>query len=112
MNRAMEDVTTCLVSTAVRDATFNSVKVREGDYIGFTGKTILAADRDRLTVVRSLLDGMDLTGKYALTVFSGRDADPETDRSIQKYVEENWPDLALYPVDGGQAVYDYILVAE
>ncbi len=112
MNRAMEDVTTCLVSTAVRDATFNSVKVREGDYIGFTGKTILAADRDRLTVVRSLLDGMDLTGKYALTVFSGRDADPETDRLLQKYVEENWPDLTLYPVDGGQTVYDYILVAE
>ena len=32
--------------------------------------------------------------------------------SLEKYIEEKYPDIEMYVIDGGQEIYPYILVAE
>ena len=109
---AMKNVVTCMVTTSVRDANINSVEMHAGDYIGFIGKTMLTADPDCLSVCRTSLSHMGLDDKFALTVFAGSGADADCTAKIEEFVGENYPDVEVFTVDGGQDVYNYIFVAE
>lgn len=112
LNEAMKNVVTCMLTTAVRDTVLNNVDIHSGDYIGFIGKTMLASDRDCMTVCRSILPHMELEDKFALTVFAGADAKDEEKAALESFIHEEYPDIEVYIVDGGQGVYNYIFVAE
>ncbi|MBQ7715226.1 MAG: DAK2 domain-containing protein [Clostridia bacterium] len=112
LTEAMENVVTCMITTAVRDTNLNSVEVHKGDYIGILGKTMLTAKEDRLSACKESLSGLSLEDKFALTVFTGSGASATDTEKIEEYVGEEYPGVELYTVDGGQDVYDYIFVAE
>ena len=112
LNEAMSNVVTCMITTAVRDTTLNSVEVHTGDHIGFIGKKMLASDPDLIAACRKSLDGLELEEKFALTIFAGAGATAESNGALESYVNEKYPDVEVYFIDGGQEVYDYILVAE
>ena len=112
LTEAMKNVVTCMVTTAVRDANLNSVEMHAGDYIGFIGKTMLTAAPDCLSACESVLPHMGLDDKFALTVFAGSGSSPEDTEAIESFVNEKFPDVEVFVVDGGQDVYNYIFVAE
>ena len=112
MNGAMKNVVTCMLTTAIRDTTLNSVEVHTGDYIGFIGKRMLTSDPDLICACRSVLSEMGLDEKFALTVFAGAGTSEEDNAELERHVNETYPDIEVYLVDGGQEVYNYILIAE
>ncbi len=112
LNDAMKNVVTCMITTAVRDTTLNSVEVHTGDYIGFSGKTMLASEKDCLAVCKAVLPHLGLEDKFALTVFTGEGADKSETEELKDYIGAEYPDIEVYTVDGGQGVYNYIFVAE
>ena len=112
LNEAMDYVVTCMITTAVRDATINDVEIHTGDYIGFAGKTMMTAQKDCLSACEAVLPQLGLEEKFALTLFTGANADRGDLEILKNYISDNYPDIEVFEVDGGQDVYDYIIVAE
>ena len=111
-NEAMKNVVTCMLTKAIRNTTLSSVKVHTGDYIGFIGKKMLTSEADLMKACRAVLSGMELEDKFALTVFAGAAATVADNSGLSRLIEENYPDVEVYFVNGGQDVYNYILIAE
>ena len=103
---AARSVTTGQVSRAIRD----TADAREGDYIGFSGKEILCSCPDRPGAVLSLAEKLQAGEKDVLLLFSGADAPGQEASGLQSQLEKQYPLTEVILHDGGQPVYDYLLV--
>ena len=100
------------VTYAIKDTTFDSVRVKEGDYISMYGKTIVSSGTSRFDVVCRLLDRIFAEGdRELLTMIVGEDRDEEEIMKIEEYIAEN-SDLELETIQGDQPVYAYLFGAE
>ena len=101
-------VVTGMVSTAVRD-TKDAVK---GDFIGFKGSDILSHSKDRNEAVRGLCSGMNAGDADVLVLFKGRDVPQQEADSLLEDLQGCLRNTEVVMTDGGQPVYDYILILE
>ena len=112
LRMAMDGVITAEISHCVRDAVIDNVEMRVGDYIGFVGKELLAVNEDRLCAVCESIDKIGLSGYDICIVICGRDATDEEAGQIEAYVKSHYRGKEIYIINGGQDVYDYILIVE
>ncbi|MBQ8641856.1 MAG: DAK2 domain-containing protein [Clostridia bacterium] len=114
LTEAMGYVKTGSISTSIRDAELNGVHIENGDYIGFMGKEMLVSCKDLNDAARELLCkmGLDSGEVYMVTAFTGSEAPADAVGALQTYMEENYPDVEFYTVEGGQEVYPFIFVVE
>lgn len=112
LEEAISTVQTAQISRAVRDAEIGGTPVEQGAYIGFSGKKIMAADKDRLLTAKQTMDRMDLTDKAVLILIYGRESDQSTAAALKAYAKEKHGDLELHEINGMQDIYDLIMVAE
>ncbi len=114
LTEAMGYVKTGSVSTSIRDAELNGVHIENGDYIGFVGKEMLVSRKELTEAAEELLVkmGLDTGDVYMVTAFTGSDAPADAVDALQSFMEENYPDVEFYTVDGGQEVYPFIFVVE
>lgn len=112
MTLAMQDSVTGMVTNAIRSVTLDGVEVAEGDYIGFTDKTMLISGKDRLGVFKGLSEKLGADEKEFMIVFYGKDVTDREKTAIKESVEELYPNMEFYPLDGGQDVYDFIMILE
>ena len=106
LKAAAASVTTGLVSRAIRD----TEAARTGEYIGFSGKDILCADASREAAVLALARKLDAGSNDILVLFSGQDAPADESARIKQQLEKACPMTEVILLDGGQPVYDYIIV--
>ncbi len=109
---AMEGVITVEISHCVRDASIDGVELHTGEYIGFAGKNLLAANDSRLVTVIETVDKLGLASHDVCILFCGKEACTEEAGQIESYINSKYPGKEVYVIDGGQDVYDYILVVE
>lgn len=112
LRMAMEGVVTAEISHCIRDAKMDNVEVHTGDYIGFVGKTLLAADRDRFTTVTETIDALKLSQYDICIMIYGKDANSEEVQRIEEFVQSKYRGKEFYVINGGQDVYDYIIIVE
>lgn len=112
LNCAMKNVVTLKISQSVKDCDVQAVPVAKGDYIGFIGSNILAADKNRLQAMCSAVDKSDVDGYDICIIFCGCDSDNDDTEAFKKYMSSRYPGKEIYVVDGMQEVYDYIMVLE
>ncbi|MBQ6892591.1 MAG: DAK2 domain-containing protein [Clostridia bacterium] len=109
---AMNRVTSGYVSPSIRDADLNGIHINEGDTIGIVNKEVVVSDADRINAAVALAMKLLEDDKFMLTVFSGKDAEPDEQEKLQAVLSEKVPDAEVYFIDGGQEIYPYIFVAE
>lgn len=107
-----KDVVTGMVTSSVRDADINGVNIKKGDYIGFTDKTMLAATSDKVNTAVELVEKLDGEDKTLITVIYGADATEEDRKNLYANITERFSGIEMYEIDGGQSVYDFILIIE
>lgn len=114
IDQAMANVTTAVISSAVRDADMGGVHIQKGDFIGFIDKEIVVDADTRLEAACRMVDRLLLgdEGVFMLTLFGGKDATNEDNTSLQEYCSEHYPQVETYFVDGQQDIYCYIMMAE
>lgn len=112
MNEAMNGVLTAEISQSIRDAEMNGIKVQKGDYIGIIGKEIVAAGTDRIAVVAETANRLDLATHEILLLIRGRDVPSEEAERTALTLRQAYPFAEVCESNGGQEIYDYILVAE
>ena len=106
LKEAAASVTTGSISRAIRD----TADARCGDYIGFSGKDILCAAASRKEAVLALAQKLEASQSDILVLFSGADAPADEAAALKTQLEKACPMTEVILLDGGQPVYDYILV--
>ncbi len=113
MTEAMKRVTTGYVSPSIRDADMNGVHINKGDTIGIIEKQIVVSEESRMKAAEKLASLLlDDGSKFMLTIFVGEDANVEENTQLESFLREKYSSAEVYFVEGGQAIYPYIFVAE
>ena len=112
LNIAMDGVITAEISHCVRDASIDGREMHVGDYIGFVGKEFLGHDKSRLNAVYQTVDKINLSRYDVCIVICGKDATDEEAAQIEGYIHSHYRGKEVYIIDGGQDVYDYIMIIE
>lgn len=112
VEREVEDISgqvvTGMISTAVRD----TAEVKEGEYIGFSSSDILCSSSDRSCVLVKMCEALE-AGKYdVMLVIKGKNAPRKEAEDVVKELQDKYVRSEIVLVDGGQPVYDYIIVLE
>lgn len=109
---AMVGVETGEVTISVRDVNLNGIDIKKDDYIGFSGKTMLAADSSRIETAKTLLDKLNPGDHEFLIIIYGKAVTQEEKDEFGKAYKAKYSRLETYEIDGGQDVYDYLLILQ
>ena len=109
---AMQHAKTGVISPSIRDAELDGVHIKNGDFIGFVGKHMYVSESEKNAAAAGLLSHMVTDESYLLTVFCGKETTDEESERLQEYVEETYPDMEAYFIEGAQDVYPYIFIVE
>lgn len=105
---AMKSSVTAGVSKSIR----STADVKEGDYIGFRGKDILASGAWRPDVVLETVSSLDFDDYDIALIIFGKTIDESEAEMIVKKIGEKYRGKEAYLVDGKQEIYDYIIILE
>ena len=112
LRTAMDGVITAEISHCVRDATIDGKEIHTGDYIGFVGKEMLSVNESRLVTVCESIDALNFSRYDFCILICGKDATDEEAQRIEAYIKARYKNKELYIINGGQDVYDYIMIIE
>ncbi|MBO4585260.1 MAG: DAK2 domain-containing protein [Bacteroidales bacterium] len=104
LTEAAASVVTAEVSQAIRDAS----GYKKGEYIGISGKDILCGAPTADEAVLGLVSQLEASAHDILVLFTGESV--ESADSLRAQIEKSCPLTEVIVLDGGQPVYDYILM--
>lgn len=106
----IKSVQTGLVTTATRDTVMDGVSVHAGDFVGITRGEIVADDPDRSKLVQALCAKMAFADHEVALVFSGAGVPAAEAEALLQQLQGQYPRTEMMLTEGGQPVYDYIIV--
>ena len=109
---SMQSTQTGMVARSVRDTVLNGVTVNKDEYMGFTDKTMLVCMPKKVDALCALAEKMQVGEREYFLVSYGKGVTETEKESFRAYVSESYPALELYEIDGGQDVYDFLLIVE
>lgn len=112
LTEAMNDVVTAVISHCIKDAVIDGKEMHVGEYIGFAGKELLAVNKSRFDTVCRTLDKAGVKEHDICVVICGKDSTDDEADDIYSYICSHYPGKEVYVINGGQDVYDYILIIE
>ena len=108
----MQSVRTGTVSKASRTTERDGVAVREGDYIGFSDGTIYSDAATAAEAATALCKALHAEDFGVLLLVCGQDTASETSEQLKETLEKAYPLTEVILLDGGQPIYEYILILE
>lgn len=112
MEAATTHVITGEITQATRSVTIDEVKVNEGEYIGLVNGRLCASGQQLAHVLSTVLQKMEMDDREILSIYYGDDVSGAEATELSNQVSEQYPDLEVELLQGGQAHYYYILGAE
>ncbi len=112
MNSELKHVKAASVTFAIKDTSFEGVSVKENDHIAMADKKIIASGKDRLAVMKQLIDYYaDEDGYELLNLFIGEEGNMDEALLIKEYIEKH-TDFEVEILEGKQPVYSYLIAIE
>ncbi|MBQ1818175.1 MAG: DAK2 domain-containing protein [Clostridia bacterium] len=108
----MESIRTGMVSRASRDAQMDGVAVRRDSFIGFCAGKVLCCRPTPEEAALELARALGADGYGILMLVAGVGADTGRAQDAARGLAEAYPMTEVIPLDGGQPVYDYIMILE
>lgn len=109
---SMENASCGMITRAVRTTSVGGVAIQEGDYIGFTDRDMLVSVPDKVQAFFDLADKLETAEKSFLIAVYGAGATDEERACVAETAMQKYPTVEFYELDGGQDVYDFILIIE
>ena len=109
----IENVTAASVTYAIRDTEIDGVNIKKDDYMAIVGKKIVAANANKVEVVKQLfakVDGVDY--KEVVTLIYGLDVTEEEKQEVISYLNQTYPYMEVGEVEGKQDIYSFIISIE
>lgn len=112
MKEAISHVKSGQVTYAVRDTEISGKKIAEGDVIGIAHGDIVSVGSEVTEVTRELIEELVNEDHSLITLYYGEDVDEEDGEKLLKELEEEYEDLDIELVYGGQPLYYYLVSLE
>ncbi len=113
MTKALGNVRTLEITTAVRDATVDDKAVRSGQTIGLLDGTLVEAGDDRDAVIDAMLERVDMDRYEVVTIYYGATTAEAQAQVLADRITERYSHLDTVEVQSGdQPFYDFIISAE
>lgn len=112
LKAVIEGVVTGMVSRAVRDTEMDGVAVRKDDFIGFVGDTVYVDSGDRNTAAAALCEAAKASRYDIMLLVCGADATAEEAQALYSDLKKQYRNCEIVMIDGGQPIYDYIIILE
>lgn len=112
LEEVIAGVVTGMVSRAVRDTEREGVQVRKDDFIGFVGDTIYTAQAARNDAAAALCEAIKAQRYDIMLLVCGADASEEDAQALYETLRQQYRRTEIVMIDGGQPVYDYIIILE
>jgi len=112
MKQAVSTVRTIEITKATRNTKANGIKVEKGEIIGLLDGELLGVGDSNWNVIFQLLERIDAATASILTLYFGKDADENEAEQISERIHQEYPEMKIGVVNGGQPNYTYIISLE
>ena len=112
MEQAAQNVRTIEVTTAVRSAQLNGLKVEEGQVIALCDGDLAVSGEDIPSVVKEALAQARIEESEIVTLYYGDNMTKENAEGLMRELSALYPGLEFELVEGGQPHYHYIISLE
>ena len=106
----MQSVVTGMVSTAIRAAEGDNVKVHTGNHVGYSGKQLLSDSPNREEAAKALIERLGAASRDVMLIFFGKDVPQDEAESLVSDLQNQYKNLEIMLNYGAQPVYDYIFI--
>ena len=112
MNTAKSAVKTIEITRAVRSTKLGDLSIKKKQAIGLLDGELLAAGNDTTEVLDKMLTKLSLAKAEVITIYCGTDTKPAEAEQVSATIREQYPQLQVEVVQGGQPHYNYIISIE
>ena len=112
MNEALDEVQTGEITTAIRDADIDGVRVREGEIIALFNRKLVHSTSNLEDACLGLLKKANAADYELVTLFYGSDVTRHDANHIADAIRIAYPNLDVELQDGGQPHYQFIISIE
>lgn len=112
MNQAIQEIRSGSVTYAVRDTTIKNQEIKKGNFIGLYEKEITSFGDDLEETTIQLIRDMAFDDAYMVTIYYGKDVDIQDAEDLKAKLEEEFEDLDVDIIPGGQPLYYYLVSIE
>lgn len=112
MEEASKQVTSGEITVATRSVLLDDVNVAQGQIVGLVDGRLCASDSDISEVLRQVLKAMNAEDRELVSIYYGQDVSASDAQLLASRIEALYPHLEIELLEGGQAIYQYILGAE
>lgn len=112
MIHAIDNVSSGMVTYAVRNAKVDGLSLTKGDIIALDNKKVLAKGKDLSKVTGDLIEKLRYHAHSLINLYYGSDVTEEDATALQASLAERYPDLDVELFYGGQPIYYYIVSLE
>ena len=112
-NEAIRNVVTVEITTAIRSTRVHGVIIHKNDHMGIVDGKIVYAGRMKNRIVYDVLRKIkDIKDKQVVTIIYGKDVTEDEKVKNMQMLKARFPYLEFGAIDGGQAVYKYLIAVE
>lgn len=101
---------TGMVSRASRDAVSGSLSIAKGDYIGFVGDEIYVDEKSAEDALAALSGKLQAGSYDIMLILAGADSSDAAACAMCDALKKRYPRTEIIMMDGGQPIYDYIMI--
>ena len=112
MTQAIQEIRSGSVTYAVRDTTIKNQEIKKGNFIGLHEKEITSFGDDLEETTIQLIRDMTFDDAYMVTIYYGQDVDAQAAEDLKVKLEEEFEDLDVDIIPGGQPLYYYLISIE
>lgn len=112
LNEIIGGVVTGMVSVASRDVSGGEVEVVKDDYIGFVGDDIYVDEKTPEDALVRLCEKLDAGNYDILLILAGAEPTDENASKMCDALSAKYKRSEVIMMNGGQPIYDYILILE
>ena len=112
MPQAIQEIRSGSVTYAVRDTTIKNQEIKKGNFIGLHEKEITSFGDDLEETTIQLIRDMTFDDAYMVTIYYGQDVDAQDAEDLKVKLEEEFEDLDVDIIPGGQPLYYYLISIE
>ena len=110
---AIRNVTTVEITTAIRSTKVNGVIIHKNDHMGIINNKIVFSGKMKNRIVYDVLRKIkDIKDKQVVTIIYGKDTSEDEKVKNMELLKAKFPYLEFGAIDGGQAVYKYLIAVE
>ena len=112
MAESMQDTVTGMVAKSVRDTSLNGVEVQKDAYMGFTNQTMYTCQPTKVQAALDLAEKLHVGEKDFIIAVYGEGVSEEEKQEFLQNLSSQYSRLEIYEIEGGQDIYDFLLIIE